>query len=89
MNEGAHFNLGDEVKDQITGYQGIVIARTQWLRQCDRYTVQSRQLDKDGNPMPYHSFDADDLILIEANVIQTRPPVERTNGGPRPEPTRS
>lgn len=29
-------NLGDRVKDQVTGFEGIAIARTEWLFGCPR-----------------------------------------------------
>jgi hypothetical protein len=43
-------NLGAFVKDKITGFEGIVIGRTQWLYGCVRYTVQQRELDSNGYP---------------------------------------
>jgi len=39
--------LGIRVKDSITGYEGVAIARTDWLYGCVRITIQG-DLDKDG-----------------------------------------
>jgi len=43
------FELGEEVKDEVTGYKGIVIGRTQWRTNCNTYGVKSKKL-KDGIP---------------------------------------
>lgn len=37
-------NLGQVVRDRITGYSGVVIGRTDWLYGCVRYGVQSTEL---------------------------------------------
>ena len=42
--------LGFTVKDIITGFTGVVTAKTVWLNGCIRYGVQSREL-KDGIPL--------------------------------------
>ena len=42
-------NLGDKAKDKVTGFTGIVTARTVFLNGCVRCGVQSDKL-KDGLP---------------------------------------
>ena len=49
--------LGTRVKDRTTGFQGIAVARTDWLYGCTRYGVQSDKLDKDGKPIEAEWFD--------------------------------
>lgn len=47
-------NLGDEVKDKITGFRGIVIAICKYLNGCISVLVQPKKLTKDGTvPEPY------------------------------------
>lgn len=41
-------NLGDKVRDRVTGLEGIAVARTQWLNGCIRIAIQPDKLDKDG-----------------------------------------
>jgi hypothetical protein len=41
--------LGDRVRDRMTGFSGIAIAITEWLYNCRRITVQPTELDKDGS----------------------------------------
>ena len=34
--------LGDRVKDKVTGFEGIAVARTEWLYGCIRIEVQAK-----------------------------------------------
>ncbi len=79
------FNLGDEVVDRISGYKGIITARTEWLYGCARYSVQSKKL-KDGKPIEAIGSDEMGLKLVKA--APRGPKIQRT-GGPHDEPTRA
>lgn len=72
-------HLGDEVKDIVTGFTGIAIARTEWINKCVRYGVQSQNL-RDGKPLEASWFDSEQLQVIKpaAVVIQK----EKTGGPP-------
>jgi len=72
------FELGDEVKDVITGYSGVVMHRTQWLHGCNTYGLQPRELDKDGAPVKREVFDEPGLKLKKAKVAEA----SRKTGGP-------
>lgn len=82
---GETLELGDTAMDPITGFRGVVIARTRWLQGCDRITLQPRKLTKDGMKTHSETFDAPGMVLIEKQTIKCKPDVDRTNGGPRPE----
>ncbi len=71
--------LGARVKDPINGYEGIVIARTDWLYGCVRIGVVASHLDKDGKPLGEEWFDEDRLEVLRKRVIK---PKEVTTGGP-------
>ena len=71
------FNLGDRVKDTITSFTGIVIARTQWLNNCNTYTVKPTIL-KDGVPQDGQHFDEPQLKIVEEKVHKE----SRSTGGP-------
>lgn len=78
------YELGSRAKCKITGYEGMLIARTEWLYGCVRYTLQSGKLQESGEPAKSHSTDEEGLQLIEA-----APPHELPEkGGDAPEPTR-
>lgn len=83
-NEKARIELGDEAKDSITGFSGIVIGDTTWLHGCRRLTVQPKTL-KDGKPLDPLSFDEPQLVLVKKKAVA---PGSRETGGPRPEPRR-
>lgn len=79
-------NLGDRVKDSVTGFAGIAVARTTWLNGCDRIAVQPEKLDKNGHPKEDRIFDEMQLQLIKAGVVKGTnmvPTAEVKTGGPR------
>jgi hypothetical protein len=76
--------LGDVVRDKVTGFEGVAIGVTTWLHGCRRITVQPRAL-KDGRPIEPLSFDEPQLEIVETKVVEQG---SRKTGGPRPEPTR-
>lgn len=39
------FQRGDYARDMITGFTGVVIARTDSITGCDRYCIQPTKLD--------------------------------------------
>lgn len=78
------FSLGEKVKDTVTGFSGIVTARTEWLNGCKRYGVQSQKL-KDNKPLDQQWFDEEQLTAA-GNGIKA---VQRMTGGPRPAPMRA
>jgi hypothetical protein len=75
--------LGDKVKDTISGFEGIVTGRFEYLNGCVRLGVDPDHLDKDGKRIEGITIDEPQVRLITASVIpQTAAPV----GGPRPHP---
>lgn len=78
------YGLGSEAKDRITGYEGKIIARTEWLYGCRRYVLQAAKLDDKGKPIEAINIDEDAVeILVAADI-----PVKAT-GGDAPMPTRA
>jgi hypothetical protein len=75
-------NLGDRAKDKISGFSGIVVARTEWLNGCVRITLQPEYL-KEGKIIENQSFDIEQIEVTqpEAFFVQKRP-----TGGPHAEP---
>lgn len=71
------FELGSKVKDKITSFEGVIIARHQWLNNCNTYTVQPQTL-KDGTVQNTHQFDEPQLELVEENIVEEN----RKTGGP-------
>lgn len=74
-----HINLGDTVRDTITGFEGVVIAATEFMYGCRRLSVQPKEL-KDGSVREAETFDELQLEVVEP----TEPREPATTGGPRP-----
>lgn len=78
-------NLGDKVKDSVTGFEGIAIARTEWLHGCFRILVQPQKLTKDGAPHESLNVDEPQLTVVGVKRVKNG---SRTTGGPMPSPMR-
>lgn len=84
--------LGDRVKDELTGFTGIVIVRSEHLQGCLQVAVKPETLDKDGVPKKTQWFDEPQLEIVEKGVIKSQgqklvdtKPVS-ASGGPRETP---
>lgn len=72
--------LGDEVKDSITGFSGIAVARHSYLQGCDRITVQP-VVGEDGLMKESSNFDEPDLEVIVHKKCK-RTSTKKNPGGP-------
>lgn len=84
----SEIELGDKVKCKITGFTGIVIARSDWLYGCVRFVVQPQSPGK-GESIRFstESFDEPQLELLKKGVVENtvpKAPAQRKHG-PRPE----
>ena len=72
--------LGVKAKDKITGFEGIIVARSQHITGCNTYGLRG-DLDKDGKVNECEWFDEGLLDVtgkgIEPNDVSSDPP-----GGP-------
>ena len=74
--------LGSKVRDSVTGFEGIAVAETTWLNGCVRVTLQPT-IDKDGKVPDSVTFDAPQLVIVEAEKVLTG---NRESGGPNTTP---
>jgi len=79
--------LGDRAKDKISGFKGIVIARTVWLNGCVRITIQPEACNKDGSVIENQTFDVHQMELVKSDALEAAR--ESRTGGPSIKPTRS
>jgi hypothetical protein len=63
-------NLGDKVKDRVSGLTGIAVARTQWLNGCVRIAIQPSTLDKDGKVQEATYVDEPQIDILKAGAIK-------------------
>lgn len=75
--------LGDIVRDKITGYKGVAIGLTDWLHGCRRVTIQAQDM-KDGKPLDSYTIDEPQCEVVQA--AKPHEPVK--TGGPGPAPAR-
>lgn len=78
MNE-FKFDLGDEARDLLNGYRGIVVARAQYLTGCNTYGLQSSKL-KDGQPAETVWIDENRLALTAKQKVTIPRPAENPGG---------
>ncbi|NOZ67988.1 MAG: hypothetical protein GXP46_01765 [Deferribacteres bacterium] len=64
-------NLGDKVKDIVTGFEGVVTCRCEYLNGCVRVEVQLDKL-KDGKPIGSLWIDTQQLIVVKAGKVNIK-----------------
>lgn len=83
--EASRPQLGDAVKDGLSGATGIVVRRTTWDNGCLRVVVQPQKL-KGGAPLPELHLDEAGIAVTKRGVVA--PAARAKTGGPRSEPQR-
>ena len=85
--------LGDKVKDPLTGFSGVVVGRAEWLYGCVRCAVQG---DKLHEGKPIDAIWIDDLQLEVTGHIKGHKPAPKPEleaapgtGGPLTSPRRA
>lgn len=86
--------MGDEVRDRISGFTGIVVAVYYYFNRCQRACVQAKLKD-DGTLGPAEVFDVEQLEIITVQKIAQKPDhgvnadaTNRNPNGPMPNPVR-
>ena len=83
MKKTSDVKLGDVACDTITGFEGVVTGRTEWLNGCRRWLIQPRALHE-GKPIEPAWFDEDQVEKVSAQaIVETK-----KTGGPRNDPKR-
>jgi len=72
--------LGDEIRDKISGFQGIAVARHTYFQGCDRISIQQPPIDKDGKLLDAMTFDEPCLEIISKQKVQKRKDSDETGG---------
>jgi len=65
--------IGARVRDRITGVEGVVVARTEYLRGCNRYSVQ-QAAGKNGEVPAWHMCEEDDCEVLQTPLEKRQPP---------------
>ena len=78
--------LGSRVRDTITGYEGIVTGRSEFLNGCVSICIARSEVTKDGD-VKFEWFDEQRVKVIERGAFASEP-TSATAGGPHPIPPR-
>ncbi len=79
------FKLGDRVRDSLTGFEGIVIGRSEWLTGCNTIGLKSEQLEGGKAPELWLDQTRGQLIVAQAYTLPRstgRPATALDAGGP-------
>jgi hypothetical protein len=57
MKSSFKFELGDVLKDVVTGYQGVAMARVQYFTGCNHYALLSQKVNDKQKPDDWVYFD--------------------------------
>ncbi len=58
--------LGDNATDSISGFTGVVTARSEYLNGCIQLQLTPQGMDKDGVPKKVQWFDEPQLVNAES-----------------------
>lgn len=88
--------LGSVARDKITGFEGAVVAVTQWLTGCLRYGLEPMELHEK-KPIEAQWFDEDRLLVTKSAETAAKPgltsseksePANAMIGGPQIDPAK-
>ena len=76
--------LGDRVRDTVTNFKGIAVARALWLHGCNRIAIQPQGVTGDGDIQDATWIDEPQLKIVKKGAVQNIPGKEKTkkSGGP-------
>lgn len=76
------FDLGQELKDQVTGYQGVCMVRAEYFTGCRHYGVLSHELNKDGEERAWNWLDESRWEAVDIHATLNTPAT--ATSGPYP-----
>lgn len=74
--------LGQKAKDKITGFEGILTARFQYITGCDQYQISPIGMDKDNKLKDLYSFDEGRIKILGPGITEKEVQTEK-KGGPQ------
>ncbi len=76
------FELGETLKDILTGFHGVAVGRTQYFSGCNHYGLLSQTLGEKGKPQEWEWLDETRPISVEIEKITLQ--TEKPTSGPHP-----
>ena len=78
IRENKMINLGDKVRDNVTGLTGIATQRIEFLNGCIQYTV-SPKIKKNSSEIVGWNIDEEQLVSLEKKKVKVK---KSPTGGP-------
>lgn len=78
------YEIGQILKDKITGFEGVVMARSEYYTGCNQYGLARRNLDKDGRVGGWEWIDEIRLTLTGESIDVDHKARTENPGGPAP-----
>lgn len=63
--------LGDHIKDKISGFEGVVTSISEYIAGCKRIGVTPMELKSDGTPIDIQSFDEPNLEIVKKGILKS------------------
>lgn len=82
MDRLPKFILGQRVRDNVTGFEGIAIGRVEYINGCHQYLVKPKCVTKEGEAMKQPEgwyIDDESLELVDEGILD--PPSSELNAG--------
>lgn len=73
------YDLGSKAKCLVTGIEGIIDSRSEWLNGCLRYSIQPHGTTADGAMKTGYWVDEKQVELIEKDALNIK---KSNTGGP-------
>jgi len=82
INMKKEMNLGDVVRDIITGFEGIITSKCDYITGCTHFGIAPTEL-KDGRPQDSYYLDEQRLIFVKKSELSES---SIRKGGPQRDP---
>jgi hypothetical protein len=77
-----NINLGDRVRDRMTGIEGIAFGRSSYLTGCDHIGIKRTGTGGDGKAFDMHLVDEPLVELVEKSAFVVPAAAATKPGGP-------
>ena len=78
------YEIGEILRDKITGFNGVVMVRSEYYTGCTQYGLLPRNLDDKGKISDWEWIDEIRLETLGEKINVSREIREQTPGGPAP-----
>jgi len=76
----AEIKLGLRVKDQVTGFAGIVIAKTEYLNGCVSLCIKPEKLNKEKESVEAEWVDYQQVDIVDEGLAKKKEVAKPTGG---------